>query len=285
MVANGSRMRVATFTVDVDRDVNLPANGKKQALSKCHSGNREEIRFDSSIRGLSHLCDVLEKARIRATFFFEGDALLHISKNMDIRQLLSKHEVACHGVCHEDITGESTGIPLTDVELSQMIGDGQDILRRVFARDPTGFRAPYQHIDQRTMDLLQKKGFHYDSSLTININEDGSLLPWKVSGKLWEIPLSQGKDDRGKRIVSYLWPMHEGKRVPNDYIKMADRMRSGVLVLATHAWHMTETYGQGMLSESSARSNLENVRMVLEGIMAQGLEFITLEEVVKRMGG
>jgi peptidoglycan-N-acetylglucosamine deacetylase len=285
MVANGSRMRVAAFTVDVDRDVNLPANGKKEALSKCHIGNSEEIRFDSSIRGLSHLCDVLEKARIRATFFFEGDTLLHISKNMDVRQLLSKHEVACHGVCHEDITGESTGIPLTDVELGQMIGDGQDILRRVFARDPTGFRAPYQHIDQRTMDLLQKKGFQYDSSLTIKINEDGSLRPWKVSGKLWEIPLSQGKDDRGKRIVSYLWPMHEGKRVPNDYIKMADRMRSGILVLATHAWHMTETYGHGMLSESSVRSNLENVQMVLEGIMAQGLEFITLEDVVKRMEG
>lgn len=277
-------MRSAVFTVDVDRDVNLPVSGKKQALSKCHDGEREEVRFDSSLRGITLLCRILEKAGIKATFFFEGDTLLHIAERIDIQGLLSNHEAACHGVCHEDITGESTGTPLSNEELDKMIDESKHILSKVFAQDPVGFRAPYQHIDQRTFDLLCEKGFLYDSSLARPIDEkDGGIRPWKVAGDLWEMPLAQGKDDRGKRIVSYLWPMHEGKRRPDDYVKMAASMREGVLVLATHTWHMTETYGDGILSEGAVSSNLKDIQDVLQGIMDQGLEFITLQELADSM--
>lgn len=279
-------MRVAAFTVDVDRDVNLPVYGKKQALSKCHDGDREEIRFGSSMQGLTLMIEILEEVGIKATFFLEGDTLLHIARNMDVRELLSRHEVACHGVCHEDITGESTGVPLTDLELEQMIGDGRDILRKVFARDPVGFRAPYQHIDQRALNLLERKGFLYDSSMTRPFNEeDGGLRPWKVSGDLLEMPLAQGKDERGKRIVSYLWPMHEGKRAPEEYIRMAAGMRSGVLVLATHSWHVAETYDRGVLSQSLVNSNLVNLRQVLDGARAQGWEFLALEDLARTWEG
>ena len=76
--------------------------------------------------------------------------------------------------------------------------------------------------------------------------------------------------------------MHEGKRSPADYIKMASKVRSGALVLATHSWHISETYGQGMLSQDSIKSNLQNVRAVLEGTMAHGMDFITLQALVSR---
>jgi len=275
-------MRIAAFTVDVDRDVNLPANGNKRALSKCHVGDREEVRFDSALRGLAMICEALEELGIAATFFFEGDTLLHVSKLIDVRDLMSKHEVACHGICHEDITGESTGIRLADAEVDQVIDDGREIVRRTLARDPLGFRAPYQHIDSRTLEILEKRGFLYDSSMTVAI-EEHAIRPWKAHGGLWELPLAQGKDERGRRIVSYLWPMHEGKRSPADYVEIASKVRSGALVLATHSWHVAETYGQGILSPSSIRSNLQSVRDVLEGTMAQGMEFITLQALVGRM--
>jgi peptidoglycan/xylan/chitin deacetylase (PgdA/CDA1 family) len=185
-------MRTAVFTVDVDRDVNLPVNGKKEALSKCHDGNREEVRFDSSQHGLMLLSGILDKVGVKATFFFEGDTLLHLSENMDVRSLLSRHEAACHGVCHEDITGESTGLPLSSEELSKMIDESKLLLKKAFGRDPVGFRAPYQHIDQRTFDLLHEKGFLYDSSLTRSIDwKDGGVRPWKVAAGLWEMPLAQ----------------------------------------------------------------------------------------------
>ncbi len=278
-------MRAVAFTIDVDRDVNLPANGRKQAISKCHDGNLEGARFDSSLRGLVHLCSLIEDLGIRATFFFEGDTLIEISKSLDVRDLLSGHEVACHGMCHEDITGESTGLPLSDAEVEQMLDDSRDILWKAFAREPVGFRAPYQHIDGRTLQLLRKKGFLYDSSMTCAIAGEGGILPWKTPESLWELPLAQGKDERGRRIVSYLWPMHEGKRPPQDYVRLAGGVRSGALILATHSWHLGETYGKGLLSEDELRSNLRNVRMVLEGIMAKGMEFSTLYDLVTKMEG
>jgi hypothetical protein len=76
--------------------------------------------------------------------------------------------------------------------------------------------------------------------------------------------------------------MHEGKR-PDDYIEMAISIRKGVLVLATHTWHMMETYGSGVLSEDAIGSNLQDIKDVLEGIRAQGMEFITLEELANSM--
>jgi len=278
-------MRVAAFTVDVDRDVNLPAKDRMQALSKCHDGEREETRFDSSTRGLTLLVRLLDELGISATFFFEGDTLLHISKQANARELLASHEVACHGVCHEDITGESTGVPLTDHELEQMLDDGSKIVRDVFGVDPIGFRAPYQHIDGRALEMLQRKGFSYDSSMTKAVDGEGDLRPWKIAGDLVEVPLAQGKDAHGKRIVSYLWPMHEGKRAPSDYIDMAHGMRSGTLVMATHSWHVVETYAGGLLPQGRVEHDLNALRQVLEGITAQGWKFRKLEEIAKDWRG
>lgn len=279
-------MRLASFTVDVDRDVNLPRQGKREAGSKCHDGDRDEVRFASSTRGLRLLVEMLEETGIKATFFFEGDTLLHVARLLDVRELLSKHEVACHGVCHEDITGEATGVAMTDLEISQMLDQGRDILSNIFARDPVGFRAPYQHIDQRTLSLLPKKGFLYDSSMTKEVNEeDDSLHPWKVAGDLLEIPVARARDREGRRIVSYLWPMHEGKRLPSDYEHLTAGVHSGVLVFATHSWHIVETYDRGLLSDASVQINLDNLRRVLERARDEGMEFLPLEDIARAWKG
>jgi peptidoglycan/xylan/chitin deacetylase (PgdA/CDA1 family) len=266
--------------------VNLPSSGKKEAVSKCHMGGREEVRFASSLRGLELMVGMLEEIGIKATFFFEGETLLHIARHIDVRELLAKHEVACHGVCHEDITGEATGIRMTGPEIVQMIDQSKSIVRSIFAREPVGFRAPYQHVDQRTLYLLHKKDFLYDSSMTKAIDEeDESLHPWKVVGDMLEIPIAQGRDRLGKRLVSYLWPMHEGKRVPSDYIQMAANLHSGVVVFATHTWHLVETYSRGLLSESSISINIANVRAVLEGARAEEVQFLPLEDIAKAWEG
>jgi peptidoglycan/xylan/chitin deacetylase (PgdA/CDA1 family) len=166
-----------------------------------------------------------------------------------------------------------------------MIDDGRDIVKKAFDRDPVGFRAPYQHIDERTLRLLQRRGFLYDSSMASVIDDEGGIRPWRVAGDLMELPLAQGKDARGKKIVSYLWPMHEGRRSPGDYAAMAGRVKSGVLVLATHSWHMVETYERGMMSESQINSNLDNLRKVLGDAKAQGWEFLQLKEIARKWKG
>jgi len=277
-------MRYAAFTVDVDRDVNLPERGRYEAVSKALENGDASPRFTSSAQGLRLIVELLDEMGIKGTFFLEGDTLRAIAREMDVRTILAKHEVAAHGICHEDLTGEETGICLMGPEVAQVIDDSASVIEDLCGRRPVGFRAPYQHIDEATMEILTEKDFLYDSSLTIKL-KDGKVMPWRLDSDLLEIPIASGKDIAGKKIVSYLWPMHEGKRTPKDYVHLASEVRSGVLTLATHSWHMVETYGRGRLDRADVMKNLGNLRRVLEGTMDSGMEFIALEDYAKHWEG
>ena len=64
--------------------------------------------------------------------------------------------------------------------------------------------------------------------------------------------------------------MHEGRRVPSDYVRMAEGLSH--LVLATHTWHMVETREGGVMDDVWISENAERVRAVVEGILDQGFE-------------
>jgi peptidoglycan/xylan/chitin deacetylase (PgdA/CDA1 family) len=277
-------MRSAAFTVDVDRDVNLAERGRYDAISKGHASCDTSPRFYSSGRGLKLTVELLDEMGIKGTFFLEGDTLRAISRSLDVRSMLAGHEVASHGICHEDLTGEETGICLTGPEVKQVIEDGANIIEDICGRRPQGFRAPYQHIDGTALDILAETGFAYDSSLTAQVT-DGKVAPWHLDNGLLEIPVASGKDAQGKKMVSYLWPMHEGKRTPADYVHLASGIRSGILVLATHSWHFTETYGRGILDQVDVTKGLGDLRKVLEGTMDTGMRFTALEEIARTWEG
>ena len=80
----------------------------------------------------------------------------------------------------------------------------------------------------------------------------------------------KARDRNGRVIAAYLWPMHEGRRVPEDYIAMAEGMDE--LVLATHTWHMVETREGGVMDDAWVFGNMDRVRQVLEGILDLGFE-------------
>jgi peptidoglycan/xylan/chitin deacetylase (PgdA/CDA1 family) len=223
------------------------------------------------------ISELLEELDIHATFFLEGDALRDITRHTDVRSLLEKHEVACHGVCHEDFTGESTGICLSGMQVVEVAEESRSIVRDVLGRAPSGFRAPYQHIDITGLSALAKAGFSYDSSNTDNII-DGKIGPRTLDEGIVEVPLACGKDNRGRKIVSYLWPMHEGKRNAEDYLDLATSFRSGYLVLATHSWHLAETFGRGNLDPEQSALEIGKTRTVLVGMQDQGIKFLTIKD-------
>jgi len=277
-------MRCAVFTVDVDRDVNLPEKGRYGAISKpCINGDCAP-RFSSARMGLELLVDLMDELGIEGTFFLEGDTLRAIVKNVDVRGLLKRHEVASHGICHEDLTGEDTGICMTDLDMALLLEDSVAVVRDICGRRPMGFRAPYLHIDQRGLRMLAKMGFLYDSSRVKNI-EKGTIRPWKIEGRLLEMPIASGIDQAGNRIASYFWPMHEGKRRARDYCELASSVKEGALVYATHSWHVVETYEKGRMGKADIVKNLADVRKVLEGVMDSGMGFVTLEHLARDMEG
>lgn len=270
-------MRRTAFTVDVDRDVNVPLPGKRAAGSAPRGGDGSP-RFSSSARGLILLVELLDELGIRGTFFLEAEAAQHIAAEVDLRRLLRGHEVASHGFSHEDLTGASTGLPFTDEEKGDVIDRAAKVIKDLTGRPPRGFRAPYQHADDALYKLLAGRGYLYDSSATDDI-VDRWVGPRALPCGLTEAPLARGTDLRGKHIHSYLWPMHEGKRRPDDYLHLLDQYDDGLMVLATHSWHIVETFAEP-LDELQVEANLNDVKAVLEKALEVGLKFVTLEEHV-----
>ncbi|MDR1690548.1 MAG: polysaccharide deacetylase family protein [Candidatus Methanoplasma sp.] len=263
-------MRALCFTVDLDRDVNLKIPGRTAAGS-IDRGSGTEPRFSSSEKGLSVLIDLLDEIGMKATFFAEAATLRNIGAS-----LLSGHEVGIHGVDHEDFT-----LLETPEDKIAVLEEASNTVRDAVGIRPCSFWAPYMSVDEETLRLLPKLGIVADSSAYREISS--SFMPEKLECSVWEIPVPEGRDRLGKKISAYLWPMHESKRSPDNYIEMASLMEEGVFTIATHTWHMVESRETGMMSEKDIDKNVRNVRAVLENIADMGMKPLSISEVAKAM--
>ena len=79
------------FTVDMDRDVNIPLEGTNRAGS-IDRGHGTEARFESCEKGMEIILDVLDSFGMKATFFVEG----RTSEVVDCSRLRS-HCIGFHG--------------------------------------------------------------------------------------------------------------------------------------------------------------------------------------------
>lgn len=245
------------FTVDADRDVNIPIPGTSAAGS-IDRGSGTGPRFSSSERGMSILAELLDGIGVKGTFFLEGR-----TAEVTESSVLAGHCIGLHGYDHEDLTGRETGV-VPDVE--GVLRRGYDAVSDAVS-EPTCFRAPYMTADDRVLDAVRGLGIRDDSSFYTEVC--GPADPYTI-GDVTEYPVPKARDSRGKVIAAYLWPMHEGRRAPSDYIEMARGMDS--LVLATHTWHMVERREEGLMDDGWVRSNADAVRTVIEGILDLGFE-------------
>lgn len=267
-------MRFAAFTVDVDRDVNEPRAGTVESCCRGESAPR----YSSTKEGLERLVGMLRELGVSATFFWEGRAAEVLSSELDLPGLMRGHEVAAHGYEHEDLTGESTGIRPSGEWLDAIIGRSLAAAESALGVRPEGFRCPYQHIDGTVARVLMQRGLRYDSTLFGDVGT--GIRPYRLEGKLLEVPLAQCRDAAGRRLQSYLWPMHEGRRGPEDYLRLMSGHEDGLLVLADHSWHIAESLG-GERGGSRAEREVGNVRKVLEEAMDQGIELVTVSEYLR----
>jgi peptidoglycan/xylan/chitin deacetylase (PgdA/CDA1 family) len=263
-------MRCAAFTIDVDRDVNVPLKGRIGAAS-----SNGEKRFSSTAEGLFRLVDLLKALGISATFFLEGETLEHIAREHDVPSLLRGHEAAAHGYEHEDLTGESTGLEPSEEWIDAVIGRSSAVVEDLTGHRPVGFRAPYQHTNPTVLRSLMGHGFVYDSSAFADLSVR-SVRPFVSDFGIIEVPLASGRSPAGKKMQSYLWPLHEGKRAASDYDYLLDQYDEGLFVIADHSWHLMESLS-GHRTEAEAEAELDKVREVLQQVLDRGIGFMTIE--------
>jgi peptidoglycan/xylan/chitin deacetylase (PgdA/CDA1 family) len=277
-------MRRAAITVDVDRDVNQACKGKMAAVSSPLNGS-DEPRFSSSRKGLELMVATLNDLGVRGTFFLEATTALEIDRTADLAELLKGHEVACHAYDHEDLTGADTGMRMDRKDIDDILERSIGVLDTLFGEEDRGFRAPYLHASDDMMDSLKEHDFLYDSSVVEEIRE-GSIRPYVTRNGLTEVPIASSRDERGKKIVGYLWPLHEGKRPIADYLRMVDGFDDGLLVLSTHSWHLVENFCNGQQCELDVQKGMDDLRALIRHSLDSGVEFVTVADHVRRsMGG
>lgn len=267
-------MRRLCFTVDLDRDVNDAVPGSSAAVS-LDRGDGNAPRFSSCAEGTEVLLDLLDELGVRATFFCEATALRRSGAGRSI----SGHEIGFHGLDHEDFTGARTGVHMDQGAMREVVERGICMIRDDAGVSPRGFRSPYTDPDEDMLDILPEYGFAYDSSRYTYVSSDTDA--YRLGNGLAEVPAVKGRDAGGKTVTSYLWPMHEGLRRPEDFVRLGEEVEDGTFVLATHTWHMVESRSGGRMSPERAGSNLADVREVLTGLLDAGFRPMTVSEALE----
>lgn len=261
-------MRQLCFTIDLDRDVNDAVVGSPAAVS-LDRGSGNEPRFSSSEKGTMVLLDLLDDLGIPATFFAEARTL----SKTQIGRSLSKYEVAMHGYDHEDLTGSRSKVNLSYGDLRSIVERSVQTIRDEVGRSPVGFRSPYMDPNEDLLDFLYEYGVTYDSSRYVYVSDVVKPYP-SGSMMLTEVPALKGTSANGKSITSYLWPMHEGKRPPADFIELGQKVKDGVCMIATHSWHMVERRSGGLMSQDEISTNYDATREVLSSLIDSGFEAV-----------
>lgn len=139
-------------------------------------------------RGVGRVLDLLDRHRIRGTFFVEGwNARKYASLLKDVAA--RGHEVGCHGWMHEAWN------TLGPDQERDLIWRATETVGEVLGHAPAGWRSPGGLITPRTLGLLHEAGYRYDSSFA---DEDVPYLmriDAERSEEIVELPWSWSLDD------------------------------------------------------------------------------------------
>ena len=148
---NGARVAVC-LSFDTDTEAPLLRDGTTSPTSLSASDFGAES-------GVPRILKMLDHHEVPATFFMTAvDAMLHPDMLAAILKS-GKNEVGVHGWIHEYPPRLAPG------EEERLLDQAIAYLTKAVGRKPAGYRAPSWAFSDVTLDLIQKKGFLYDSSL------------------------------------------------------------------------------------------------------------------------
>lgn len=140
-----------------------------------------------SKKGNEHILRILDKFKIKATFFVTG--YFAEREPAQVKKIFSKgHEIACHGYNHFYRGNKK-------FDLEEDILKSKRIIEDIIGKKIIGFRAPQLQFSLMLLKILNKAGFRYDSSLHpaffpgVCNNARYPIGIYKPIDDLFEIPL------------------------------------------------------------------------------------------------
>ena len=200
--------------------------------------------------GTGRIIGILDHYQVPATFFVTGvDALLH-PKMVSLILQSGRNEVGIHGWIHEFPPRLSS-----EAEEERLLDEAIAAITKATGKRPMGYRAPSWAFSMYTLDLIQKKGFLYDSSLQamdepyeiMSYGKDTGLVELSIDWTLTETPYLghtghmpspellfqlykdefDGAYDEGTLFVLTLHPYLSGHRAPAQQLdKLVAYMKS-----------------------------------------------------------
>jgi peptidoglycan/xylan/chitin deacetylase (PgdA/CDA1 family) len=149
-------------------------------------------------RGIWNILELLEKNRVKATFFVLGTTA---EKYPETVQAAAKagHEIA--GMAYSFASIRTA----TEEQERANVRRSANVLEDIAGVKIRGWRCPDYRVSPKTLDILAEEGLVWDSSL---LNDDLPYLFQTVANKLVEIPFTTSTAD--KTYVGYPYPQRGG---------------------------------------------------------------------------
>jgi len=156
-------------------------------------------RGEFGVVGAGRILDLMKRRGIATTWFIPGHTV-DTYPEMCRRVHAEGHEIANHGYLHEPPAR------LSAADEEAVLVRGNEAIRRITGGGARGYRSPSWDLSPRTVPLLLKHGFVYDSSMMAHdsqpyrARQGDEIAPdrpvrWGASSKLIELPVSWSLDD------------------------------------------------------------------------------------------
>ena len=174
-------------------------------------------RYDYLSEPTKRTLDLLDEFNITATFFVVADVAEHYP---GLIESISErgHEIACHGADHTCVLDPKTKEILKSCEeFEATTREAKKLLERISGQEVVGYRAPNAAVTGWMLDSLEKIGFKYDSSVSVNslYNKSDSHLKDVSSSPYHPAPGSLEPTREKRKFVEFPWAYYDmGIKIP-----------------------------------------------------------------------
>lgn len=237
----------------------------------------KEINFqdqiDISISGTNHILDILDKHRVKATFF---STVVFAQNAPDIikRIIKSGHELASHGYFHSAFEPEH-------------LASSRNELQEISSQKITGFRMPrMKPVDENE---VKKAGYLYNSSINPtwlpgrynNLNRPRTKF--KEAG-VWQIPASVTPI---MRFPLFWLSFHNLPLTIYTWLAQKTYKKDGYLNIYFHPWEFTSLEDKNRfgfpryVSKNSGKKMIERMDQFIGALKLKNYSFSTLSEFIQ----
>jgi len=171
-------------------------------------------------------------------------------------------------------------------DLEREVRKGKSAFESFFGRQPEGYRSTQGRIEQSDLQLLEKEGFAFDSSVFptyrpgVYNNLDSPIEPYRAGG-LYEIPVGVVPRLRIPLSQAYV------KAIERPFLSMLQRVQlQDVVVYNTHLQDFYNTRAHEALDHPKKffyQRNIDNAervfRRVVETLRQKGFSFVKMTDV------